>query len=200
MKRLLSKLNAFETIIKNLLPVIGLSLFITALWVLHKELKDYHIHDILFQLTQIPFKYIIFAFLFMICDYFVLTLYDFLALKSIGHPLNYGSACLASFISFAFSHNIGFSLVSGGSIRYRIYTSLGLSPIEIARIIGFTSGTFWLGYSIIGGAAFYLILLFYRGNSTFLSVLFIFWECLFSFQVFFISDFPFCIVLPLIFA
>lgn len=156
MKRLLSKLNAFETIIKNLLPVIGLSLFITALWVLHKELKDYHIHDILFQLTQIPFKYIFFAFLFMICDYFVLTLYDFLALKSIGHPLNYGSACLASFISFAFSHNIGFSLVSGGSIRYRIYTSLGLSPIEIARIIGFTSGTFWLGYSIIGGAAFLL--------------------------------------------
>ncbi len=124
------------------------------MWILHKELKDYHVHDIIYQLTQTPLRFILLAFLFTLFDYFTLTLYDFLALRSIEHPLDYGNICSVSFISFAFSHNIGFSPVSGGSVRYRIYTSLGLLPGEIARVIAFTTGTFWLGYSIVGGIAF----------------------------------------------
>jgi len=144
----------FDRIARDLLPIVGLCLFVSALWVLHRELKDYHIREILFQLTQIPIDYVAGALLLTLSDYFVLTLYDFLALKSIDHPLDYRDSWLVSFISFAFSHNVGFSLVSGGSVRYRIYTSLGLAPMEIARVIIFTGLTFWLGYSFVGGAAF----------------------------------------------
>lgn len=141
---------------RNILPVIGLSLFTAALWILHKELQDYHIHDILSQLQQIPLRFIVLASFLTLLDYFILTLYDFLALRSIDRPLDYLNTCSASFISFAFSHNVGFTLIAGGSVRYRIYTSLGLSPADIAKVIAFTSGTFWLGYSFVGGMAFLL--------------------------------------------
>ena len=150
------KFGGFDKLLRNVLPVVGLCLFVCALWVLHMELKDYHIHEILLQLTHIPVIYVAGALIFTLSDYFVLTLYDFFALRSIDHPLKYGDTWLVSFVSFAFSHNIGFSLLSGGSVRYRIYTSLGLSPMQIARVIVFTSLTFWLGYSFVGGTAFLL--------------------------------------------
>ena len=149
-------MKEFEKISRNILPVIGLFLFIAALWILHKELQDYHIHDILSQLQLISLRCIVLASFLTLLDYFILTLYDFLALRSIDHPLDYLNICSASFISFAFSHNAGLTVVAGGSVRYRIYTSLGLSPAEVARIIAFTTGTFWLGYSIVGGIAFLL--------------------------------------------
>lgn len=149
-------MHEFDKIFRNILPVIGICFFILALWVLHKELKDYRVRDILFQLKQIPLRFILLALLFTLADYFVLTMYDFFALKSIDHPLDYGNVFPVSFISYAFSHNIGISIVSGGFVRYRIYTSLDLSPVQVARVIAFTSGTFWLGYSIVGGIAFLL--------------------------------------------
>ncbi len=56
-----------------------------------------------------------------------------------------------SFISYTFSHNIGFSLLTGGSIRYRIYSSWGLTAEQIARLTAFAAFSFILGISSIGG-------------------------------------------------
>jgi len=47
----------------------------------------------------------------------------------------------ASFISFTFSNNLGFALMSGSSVRYWIYTGFGLHPVEIGEVVAFCTLT-----------------------------------------------------------
>jgi len=61
---------------------------------------------------------------------------------------------LASFAGNAFSNTIGLSTLAGSSVRFRLYTSWGLSPGEIAKIVVFTTLTLWLGLLSIGGIIF----------------------------------------------
>lgn len=96
------------------------------------------------------------ALLFTAGSYLALTLYDVLALRVIGRPLPWRTAALASFTSYTLSHNLGLSLVTGGSARYRVYTAAGLDGPDVARVIAIASGTFALGVLIVTGAALLL--------------------------------------------
>jgi uncharacterized membrane protein YbhN (UPF0104 family) len=61
------------------------------------------------------------------------------------------AVALASFVGFVFSHNIGLSFLGGNAVRYRILTSFGVAPGDIARVVGFNLVTFWLGFFALGG-------------------------------------------------
>ncbi|WP_419808176.1 bifunctional lysylphosphatidylglycerol flippase/synthetase MprF [Sphingomonas sp.] len=86
-------------------------------------------------------------------SYLVLTLYDVLALRVIGRPLPWRTAALASFTSYTLSHNLGLALLTGGSARYRVYSAAGLDALDIARVVGVASATFWAGVVTVTGAA-----------------------------------------------
>jgi phosphatidylglycerol lysyltransferase len=86
-------------------------------------------------------------------SYLALTFYDVLALRLIGRPVPWRTAALASFASYTLSHNLGLSLLTGGSARYRVYTAAGLDGLDVARVIGVASGTFWLGVVTIAAIA-----------------------------------------------
>jgi uncharacterized membrane protein YbhN (UPF0104 family) len=62
----------------------------------------------------------------------------------------------ASFISFTFSNNLGFALMSGSSVRHWIYTGFGLHPVEIGEVVAFCTLTYALGVTTVRG----LMLLF----------------------------------------
>ncbi|MDO9630671.1 MAG: bifunctional lysylphosphatidylglycerol flippase/synthetase MprF, partial [Humidesulfovibrio sp.] len=87
-------------------------------------------------------------------NFAVLAGYDILALRYIGHPLPLIRAAFASFAGNAFSNTIGLSTLAGSSVRFRLYSSWGLTPGEIAKIVVFTTLTLWLGLFSIGGIIF----------------------------------------------
>ena len=68
---------------------------------------------------------------------------------------------LASFTAYAIAHNIGASVLSGAVIRYRAYSTKGLSVAEIGVLVAFCSFTFALGAVTLGG-----LLLFVRPDSS----------------------------------
>jgi phosphatidylglycerol lysyltransferase len=137
----------------------GLSVAVlcVALWFLHGELRDLNAAAILDQVRSIPTANLLAAVLFAVCSYLVLTGYDALAVRYIGKKLDYVHTAQAAFMAFAVGHNVGVAALSGGSIRYRMYSLLGLSGLEIAKVIVFTSGTFALGASMLLGAAMLLM-------------------------------------------
>lgn len=90
---------------------------------------------------------------FTAASYFALTFYDFLALRTIGRPLPWRTAALASFTSYTLSHNLGLSLLTGGSARYRIYVSAGLDGPEVAKVVMLAAANFWAGVLVVAGAA-----------------------------------------------
>jgi phosphatidylglycerol lysyltransferase len=139
---------------KILGPGLSLILFAAAVWLLHNELRTYHLRDILHALGAIPGEHLWAAAGLTILSYAVMTGYDILAMRYIRYPLPYSKIGLASFIGYAFSNNIGMSMIAGASVRYRLYSAWGLSVLQITQVVAFCTLTLWLGFFILGGAVF----------------------------------------------
>jgi phosphatidylglycerol lysyltransferase len=135
------------------------SIFIlcVALWFLHRELAGLSREAIVNHIRSIPALALFAAAAFTACSYFVLTGYDRAALGYVGHPVPYARAALTSFMANAIGHNVGTTALSGGSIRFRMYSLAGLSASEIAQLIGFVSLTFGIGASGLLGVALLLM-------------------------------------------
>lgn len=125
-------------LIKKLLAYGGaflsLSIVCFALWVLFHTLRATNIEDIYRHLASLSFSSIVLAYLLTALSYLAVTGYDVIAQYHIKRPLPYSQTCIASFLASTFGNNIGFAMVTGSSIRYRIYSKLGLSILEIAAI------------------------------------------------------------------
>jgi uncharacterized membrane protein YbhN (UPF0104 family) len=92
------------------------------------------------------------AALFVAFGYFTLTFYDLFALRTIGRTdVPYRTAALAGFTSYSVGHNVGASVFTGGAVRYRIYSALGLDAVEVAKICFIAGLTFWLGNATVLG-------------------------------------------------
>lgn len=137
-----------------LAPALGVLLFTGALFVLHQELKVYHLKDIVQELHGLPLHRLVLAFCFTVLSYLCMTGYDFLAIRYLGQSLGYPKTALASFIGYAFSNNVGLSMVAGSSVRFRLYSAWGLSATEIAKVVLLCTATLWLGFFTLAGVVF----------------------------------------------
>ncbi len=136
---------------KKIAPFISIVFFVLAIWFLDQELRQYDLGQIIEQLSEIPDAYIALSVLFSFLSYIILTGYDGLGVRYIGEELSAARIVRAGFIGYAFSHNIGMALITGGSIRYRIYSSWGFSGIKVTQIVGFSALTLWLGFCTVAG-------------------------------------------------
>lgn len=89
--------------------------------------------------------------LFAAISYVLLTGYDWLAVRHLGYKVGYGLIALASFTSYTMSHTLGLTVLTGGSVRYRMYTRVGVLPLDVAAIIVICGFTFWLGIVMLAG-------------------------------------------------
>jgi phosphatidylglycerol lysyltransferase len=136
--------------------MLSVALFLIAAWALRHELQSYRFRDIIAGLRSLSRGSVALAVLCTALNYLVLTGYDALALRYVQRTLSYGKVALASFIGYAFSNNVGVSLLAGSAVRFRLYSLWGLSTLEIAKVVAFYSVTFWVGLLGVGGAAFVL--------------------------------------------
>ena len=95
---------------------------------------------------------IVWASVFVAGGYFTLTFYDVFALRTIGWgSIPYRVAMLASFTSYAIGHNVGASVLTGGAVRYRVYSAWGLDAIAVTKLCFVAGLTFWLGNATVLG-------------------------------------------------
>lgn len=143
MKRFLSRLAPYAAVL----------IFCGAAWLLAHELRHYRWNDIRESLGQIPPLKIVLSAALMVFNYVILVGYDLLALKAIGRQLPLLRVAFASFTGFAASYNFGATL-GGVPVRYRSYSVLGLSSIDVLQLSVMLGGTFWIGVFALGGLAF----------------------------------------------
>ena len=129
----------------------GVALLVGVAFWLHHLLGKYHWSDILARVQAISNTKLLRAAFFTCAGYSCLTLYDALAVRFAGARVPYPRVALISFMGYAIGHNVGFNSISGGAVRYRAYTALGLSAGQIATIIAFGTLTFFLGASVLLG-------------------------------------------------
>ena len=121
------------------------------LFVLHHLLGQYRWSDILARMRAIPNVKLLRAAFFTCAGYGCLTLYDALAVRFAGARVPYPRIALISFMGYAVGHNVGLNSLSGGAVRFRAYSALGLSAKQIATIIAFGTLTFFLGAGVLLG-------------------------------------------------
>ncbi|MGL5803894.1 MAG: lysylphosphatidylglycerol synthase domain-containing protein [Xenococcaceae cyanobacterium] len=140
---------------KNLIPIlISVILFGLSLWAIAQELHKYTPGEIWASLSAIPANYLLLAVGLTCLNYLVLTGYDTLAVRYVRHPIGYFKTATAAVINYGISNSVGLALLSGSAIRYRLYSSWGLSIAKITQIIAFANLSFWLGLFAMGGIVF----------------------------------------------
>ena len=143
-----------KKIIKKAISWSGLFFFALAAYMLYRQLSKYDIDDIKNALLSIPNINLIYACIASFVGYLALSSYDFLALKYIKHKLSLWKWVFAGFIGFSVSNNAGHAIVSGGAIRYRLYTRWRIKAGEIVKMITFSGFTYLV-------ACFFLIIIGY---------------------------------------
>lgn len=133
--------------------IISLIIFTVSLFLLYNLEQDYQLNDIFLEIKQFAPSKILLAVLLTLVSYLLLTLYDYLAIRELRSPLSYQQVAPVSFLAFTFSNTIGFSLLTGTSIRYKFYSELGLSGNNITQVVLACSVTFFLGLFFICGLA-----------------------------------------------
>ena len=138
---------------KWIAPAVSVLAFALVIAVLHHVLEHYHLRDIVVELRQIPAPAMVAAAVFTLSSYLLLTCYDALGVRYVGKPVPYPRIALTSFIAYAFGHNLSLAAFTGTAVRYRIYSTQGLTAIDVATIATFCALTTALGLGVLGGVA-----------------------------------------------
>lgn len=104
-------------------------------------------------LQEYPTPTLIAACMVAFCGHLIYSGFDLLGRAYTHHRLPPRRVMLVGFVSYAFNLNLG-SLVGGIGFRYRLYSRLGLKNGTIARVIGMSLVTNWLGYMALAGPLF----------------------------------------------
>src|SRR5499427_4950554 len=132
--------------------VFSVTIIAIAAVVLYRTLRTINPGEVVEALVTTDWRDIALAGLFVAGGYFTLTFYDLFALRTIGRrDLPYWVAALAGFTSYSVGHNVGASVLTGGAVRYRIYSAWGLNAIDVAKICFVAGLTFWLGNATVLG-------------------------------------------------
>jgi len=129
----------------------GLAAFSVAIVVLRRELEAVSWDAVTTDVMSTRPSLLAWALSLTALNYAVLTGYDFIAFASIGKQIARARVAATSFLAYAVAHNVGFSLLSGASVRYRFYSRWGVSARDLSRIVVSYSVTFWLGLLALGG-------------------------------------------------
>ncbi len=84
-------------------------------------------------------------------SYLALTAYDWIALRHLRERVPYRTLAFASFVANSLSMTLGFALLTGGSVRYWIYSRAGVSAKRVAAAILLVSFTYWMGVGTVVG-------------------------------------------------
>ena len=146
-----------KRLFKKIISYAGIFFFALAAGMLWWQLRNYTLSDIAHAILDIPFTNLVLACIACFAGYLALSLYDYLALQYVGGRVTWWKWMLAGMLGFAISNNAGHAVVSGGAIRYRLYTRWRIRGSDILKMLTISGFTYFLGASAIVVIGYFLI-------------------------------------------
>lgn len=134
---------------KVLGPLITVVIVVATFFALRHALQTVNIGDVIAALGNVPPGNVVASLGLVALSYFFLTGYDVLGLHYLGRRMPYSRIALGSFTSYAFANNLGFALLTGGSVRYRIYSPAGVTTSDVAILTTMCGLTFALSAALV---------------------------------------------------
>ena len=132
-------------------PAVGLLIAALAVYALGRLSHEITLAAVLAAVEATPPATLGLAAVLTVVSYLILTGYDCLALDHLGYRLPLATVATAAFTSFTMSHTLGMTALTGGSVRYRLYTRVGVKPLDVVLIVALCGWTFWLGLVFAAG-------------------------------------------------
>ncbi|HDS1748293.1 MULTISPECIES: bifunctional lysylphosphatidylglycerol flippase/synthetase MprF [Pseudomonas] len=118
---------------------VTLALFAMALIACRHLLSELDIHALHDAMLSVPTRSLAGALLAAVIGFLILLGYEWSACRYAAVKLPGRTLLLGGFSAFAIGNAIGLSMLSGGSVRYRLYAREGLGAAEVARMTVFAS-------------------------------------------------------------
>ncbi len=109
--------------------------------------------EVLQTLSEFKVRTLLIAGALTVCSFIVYACFDLIGRTYIRQPLRWKQILPVGIISYAFNLNLS-AWVGGIAMRYRMYSRLGVSTGNIAKILGLSLATNWFGYMAISGVIF----------------------------------------------
>jgi phosphatidylglycerol lysyltransferase len=123
-----------------------------ALFVLHRMSTDINLADVKSDARAYPVHVLLLSFGAMCISYLALSLYDVIIIRGVTDvTLPAGVPMMTGVSSLAISNMLGFSWLTGGAIRYRIYAAFGVDIGAVARLIATSWAAFFVGLTVLMG-------------------------------------------------
>ncbi|MGH8507638.1 MAG: bifunctional lysylphosphatidylglycerol flippase/synthetase MprF, partial [Gammaproteobacteria bacterium] len=136
-----------------LMPLLSAALFLAASSAIYHLLQEMDANRMFAELRQYSPGQLGLALLLTAASYTVLIGYDWSALRYIGRAVALRTVAYAAFCGCAIANTVGVNIVSGGSVRYRIYVPAGLGALDVAQVTFFGMIAYGIGNFVLGAAA-----------------------------------------------
>ena len=136
-------------------PVLALALVALAVWVLRDITREITWKQLRVAVEAIPPHHLLASLGLAVLAMGTMAQYDVLSCRLAGLRHVPGRlAGLAGFCGYAVSNALGFHVILGGTVRYRIYSTNGLDARAIAQIVAMSLGTIWLAIGALYAVVF----------------------------------------------
>jgi phosphatidylglycerol lysyltransferase len=143
---------------KTLLTAVAtLALFCLVGFAIEQLTEEVRYDDVVQALADTKISSMLLALLFTGLSFLALVFYDLNAIEYVGKKLPFPHVAVTAFSAYAVGNTAGFGALSGGAIRYRAYSRLGLTPEDIGRVIAFVTLSFGLGLAGVAAIALLII-------------------------------------------
>lgn len=122
-------------VLKRWVPLLWISIIVAAGWILTQRLQAIDFRDVLSHLRAQPPGTILVALLCCIGIYSLVGAYEGIGVRLVSGRRMYAHAFRTALIANPIGRAIGVAIVSGGALRYRMYSTVGLSAKQVAAII-----------------------------------------------------------------
>jgi phosphatidylglycerol lysyltransferase len=138
--------NRFKTWLGIAVSVVLASL---AAWVLWRTFQRISFADVLVQIRALPASTLALAALCAAGAFVTLACYEIVVVRYVKHCIGRARPFVTALIAFPLGHAVGQAMLSGGAIRYRMYTPAGFKATEVGATVLLANLPYALAFGLI---------------------------------------------------
>ncbi|WP_419909758.1 bifunctional lysylphosphatidylglycerol flippase/synthetase MprF [Hoeflea sp.] len=132
----------------------AIAITVFSFYLLHHFTADMSLSDVINDIRQTPTSHVLLAILATSVSFTAIAFYEILAVRTAAPGrVSYLTAAWAGVAGFAISDVAGFHVLTGGALRYRVYSQKGLEVPLIGNIVALAWMSLWLGMAFTIGTA-----------------------------------------------
>jgi uncharacterized membrane protein YbhN (UPF0104 family) len=130
---------------------IGASVLIAglAVWVLYRTFQRISVGDVVDNMRKAPVDTLLAAAACAFGALFMLSLYEIVIVRYVKHSIGRAKPMITALITYPLGHAVGQAMLSGGALRYRMYTPVGFSAMEVGATVLLCNLPYGLGFGLL---------------------------------------------------